>query len=212
MSAADWAKLKRRTDRHIEKVSKIMEEENRLKEKEAQKKARLDAELKRVLARQAAERLRAQKKPIDPAYYVNGEVYKPPKLPRPKNWVTNRLYEHLWECMEPRYGQRTRAKSEKFVLKLADLAGRIEKSKRYENYRDELDELHRTMAKLNIIETRYDFHRFCSDYMPYSFRIRTVPMMLPGNVRNIPYDPETVFTPILDEDEENSESSDSDTE
>ena len=192
-----------------------MDEEERLKQEEAQKKARLDAQLKRVLAQQEAERRRKMKKPVDRAFYVNGAVYKPPKLPRPKSWATDRLYRYLWKCLEPHYGQRTRIKSEQFVLKLADLAGKIERRKKYENYSAELDELHRTMAKLNIIKTRYDFHRFCSDYMPYNFRIKAVPMMLPGNVRNIPYDPDLVNKPILeelDEDEENSASRDSDSE
>ncbi|KAI4491053.1 hypothetical protein M0802_010470 [Mischocyttarus mexicanus] len=138
-----------------------------------------------------------EKKVINKAYIVNGEVYKRPRLPRPYNWVTNRLYQFLWKKMKPKYESLTRVNSEKFVKELSDAVSFITKTKKYEDYEILLNSLMENMAKLGIIITRDDFYHFSHEFLPYDFRIKVIPMLLPGNVRNIPYDPKTVYEPIL---------------
>lgn len=167
--------------------------------KQAEQKARVAAKVKRRMAQLEAERKRKAKKPVDPAYLVNGKPYKQPKLPRPKKWADDRLYKYLWKCMEPKYGIRTRRKSEKFVLKLAEIVSVITKRKKYENYEAELNELLHTMAKLNVIKDRYDFYRFVSEYLPHEFKMKVVPTIQPGNTMNIPYYPRLLHEPILKE-------------
>lgn len=136
---------------------------------------------------------------IDKAYLVNGKMYKPPKLPRPKHWATDHLYKFLWKHMEPKYRLSTRVRSEKFVLLLAKIISIIERRKKYENYKLELEALMKEMARLNIIKTRNDFYHFCQDFMPYAFRIKVIPMLLPGNKPNIPFEPENLHIPLLEE-------------
>ncbi|KAG7199462.1 hypothetical protein KM043_014088 [Ampulex compressa] len=137
-------------------------------------------------------------KSINPAYLVNGNVYKQPKLPRPKNWVTDRLYRHLWRCMESKYKMKTRVYSEKFIKQLAEVVTIITRRKKYDNYKNELNSLMKEMARLGIINTRNDFYDFCYDYLPYEFRVKAVPILLPGNEMNIPYDPKTLHTPLIE--------------
>jgi len=137
-------------------------------------------------------------KVVDKAFLVNGKVYKAPRLPRPKYWATNRLYKFLWNRMEPKYKLATRVKSEKFVQELAKIVSFVERRKNYENYKNEMEALMKEMARLKIINTRNDFYHFCQDFLPYEFRVKVVPMLLPGNISNIPYDPEKVHLPLLD--------------
>ncbi|XP_043686451.1 putative uncharacterized protein DDB_G0282133 [Vespula pensylvanica] len=136
---------------------------------------------------------------VNKAYIVNGEIYKRPKLPRPKYWVTDRLYRFLWKIMEPKCKLLTRVQSEKFVQELSNIVSVITKAKKYKNYETILNTLMKKMANLGIIRTRNDFYNFCYDFLPYEFRIKVVPMILPGNVRNIPYDPETLNKSLLEE-------------
>ncbi|XP_070161132.1 serine-rich adhesin for platelets [Polyergus mexicanus] len=138
-------------------------------------------------------------KVVDKAYLVNGKVYKPPRLPRPKHWATDHLYKFLWKHMEPKYQLSTRVRSEKFMLLLSKIVSIINRRKKYENYKFELEALMKEMARLNIINTRNDFHHFCQDFLPYEFRIKVVPMLLPGNKQNIPFEPEKLHTPLLEE-------------
>ncbi|KYQ50984.1 hypothetical protein ALC60_09922 [Trachymyrmex zeteki] len=135
---------------------------------------------------------------VDKAFLINGKVYRPPRLPRPKHWVTDRLYKFLWKHLEPKYKLATRVKSEKFVQELAKVVAIIERRKSYENYKTELKTLMKEMARLKLIDTRMDFYHFCQDFLPYEFRVKVIPMLLPGNKSNIPFNPENVHTPLLD--------------
>lgn len=155
--------------------------------------------VKSIMSKQFAKK--NPTKVVDKAFLINGKVYKPPRLPRPKHWATNRLYKFLWNCMEPKYKMRSRVKSEKFVQELANVVTIIQRRKKYENYKTELGGLMKEMAHLNIIKTRNDFYHFCQDYMPYEFRNKVVPTAMPGNKSNIPYDPEKLHIPILEESE-----------
>ncbi|XP_067203391.1 uncharacterized protein DDB_G0288805-like isoform X2 [Linepithema humile] len=139
-------------------------------------------------------------KKVDKAFLVNGEVYRVPRLPRPKYWVTDHLYKFLWNRMEEKYKFATRIKSEKFVQELSKIVSFICNSKKYDSYKMELKALMKEMARLNIIKTRNDFYNFCWDFMPYEFRVKAVPMLLPDNKRTIPYDPEMLHTPLLSDD------------
>ncbi|KAL2717043.1 putative serine/threonine-protein kinase [Vespula squamosa] len=165
-----------------------------------------DSQLKKKQIIKNIEKLRmgntqkfSAKDKVDKAYIVNGKVYKRPKLPRPKYWVTDRLYRFLWKIMEPKCKLLTRLHSEKFVQELSDIVSIITKSKRYENYETILNNLMKKMANLGIIRTRNDFYNFCYDFLPYDFRVKVVPMILPGNIRNIPYDPKTLNDSLLEE-------------
>jgi len=150
----------------------------------------------------ALEKRAKPTKVVDKAFLVNGKEYKAPRLPRPKFWVTDHLYKFLWKRMEEKYKLATRIKSEKFVQELAKMVSFICKTKNYEKYEMELKALMKEMARLNIIKTRYDFYNFCWDFMPSEFREKVMPMLKPGNKRTIPYDPKTLYTPLLDDNQE----------
>lgn len=137
-------------------------------------------------------------KVVDKAFLVDGKLYRAPRLSRPKQWVTDRLYKFLWNRMESKYKLRTRLKSEKFIQELAKIVSTIERRKDYKTYKTEMELLMREMARLKIINTRNDFYYFCQDFLPYEFRVKVVPMLLPGNKMNIPYNPEKLHTPLLD--------------
>ncbi|XP_015438611.1 PREDICTED: uncharacterized protein LOC107193636 [Dufourea novaeangliae] len=139
----------------------------------------------------------ATKAEVHKAFLVNGTRYKVPRLPRPKHWVTDRLYRYLWKSMEPKYNEKTRLVSEKFVRQLSNVTTVIMKSKAYLYYKAELHALMQEMARLGIIRTRRDFYNFCHEYLPYELQFKMVPILLPGNERNIPYEPDKVDEPIL---------------
>ncbi|KAK0163418.1 hypothetical protein PV327_007103 [Microctonus hyperodae] len=138
-------------------------------------------------------------KVVDRAYIVNDKVYKQPKLPRPKHWATDRLYKYLWKKLEPKYKLETRVRSEKFVIDLAAVVTIVTRRKKYENYKDEVDVLMKKMARLGIIKTRNDFYHFCYDFLPYEFRSKVTPILQPGNKTTIPYDPDIIDVPLLNE-------------
>ncbi|XP_011880950.1 PREDICTED: uncharacterized protein LOC105569252 isoform X2 [Vollenhovia emeryi] len=187
-----------------EKMEKVKAKLEIIKNREmAAMKIAKESALKAQHAKSVALRQAVKKPPAKPtkavhkAFLVNGKPYKVPKLPRPKYWATDRLYRFLWRRMEPKYKLATRVKSEKFVQQLAEIVSVIERRKKYENYEVELEALLKEMSRLNIITTRSDFHHFCQDFMPYEFRVKVVPMILPGNKMNIPFDPEKLHVPIL---------------
>lgn len=137
-------------------------------------------------------------KQIHRAFLVNGQKYKPPRLPRPQPWITDRLYKYLWKHMESRFKLETRLVSEKFIHQLSNVTKFIMKCKSYVDYENELYALMKEMARLGIISTRNDFYHFCQDFFLYELRIKIVPMLLPGNKRNIPYDATKLNEPLLD--------------
>ncbi|XP_078038298.1 uncharacterized protein LOC144470707 isoform X2 [Augochlora pura] len=134
---------------------------------------------------------------VHKAFLVNGKVYKQPRLPRPMKWITDRLYHFLWKRMQPKFEQQTRALSEKFVRELCEVSTLIARRKSYVSYKTEMHALMKEMARLQLIRTRHDFYNFCYDYLPYELRIKMVPMLLPGNQRNIPYEPDKLYEPLL---------------
>ncbi|XP_033208863.1 titin homolog isoform X2 [Belonocnema kinseyi] len=142
-----------------------------------------------------------QSKFVDPAYLVNGLPYKPPNLPKPKHWATDHLYKFIWKKIEPKYQGKKRVRSEKFVLKLTQAFNKIMKKNLYKNYVDDLESLMEEMARLGLIVNRKDFNDFCNEFMPYDFRIKTTPILLPGNIMSIPYDKEKFYAPILSDDD-----------
>jgi hypothetical protein len=174
-----------------------LEREKNYQNELKKKQQRTEGIFKRTMALKQAELKKKNKKPVDQAYYVNGKIYKQPKLTRPKYWVTDKLYKHLWKCMESSFGVETRIKSENFINDLSHIYTLIIKKNKYEQYSKDLDHLLITMANLNIIHTRYDFYRFCREFMPYNFRIKVVPMKLPGNKKNIPFDKKLINKSIL---------------
>ncbi|XP_033208175.1 serine-rich adhesin for platelets-like [Belonocnema kinseyi] len=139
-------------------------------------------------------------KSVDPAYLVNGVVYKPPPLPSPKRWVTDHLYKFIWKKIEPKYKGKTRVRSEKFILKLTKVFNLVTRKGLYKNYVDDLDSLIVEMARLKLIVNRKDFNDFCNEFMPYDFRVKATPILLPGNNMSIPYDPEKFYERILIDD------------
>ncbi|XP_024878743.1 sericin 1-like [Temnothorax curvispinosus] len=195
-----------------EKMEKIKTELERIKKREmaAMKKVTTDKKesaLKTKDVKYLTSKQATKKKPVanvtkvvNKAFLVDGKVYRAPRLPRPKHWATDRLYKFLWNRMEPKYKLATRLKSEKFVQELAKIVSLVERRKNYENYEIEMQALMKQMARLGIISTRNDFYHFCQDFMPYEFRVKVVPMLLPGNKNNIPYDPEKLYIPLLDSD------------
>ncbi|XP_043257946.1 serine/arginine repetitive matrix protein 2-like [Colletes gigas] len=137
-------------------------------------------------------------KEVNKAFLVNGQVYKVPRLARPKPWVTKHLYNYLWKCMEPKYGLNTRVISEKFINELSQITTLILKKKSYSKYRPEMQILMKEMARLGIIENRNDFYHFCQDFFPYELRIKLVPMLLPGNKKNFPFDLSKLYKSLND--------------
>ncbi|XP_012284996.1 nucleoprotein TPR [Orussus abietinus] len=185
------------------------------KVEEIKKKALEDLNRNRMEAHEAVKKLAKLVKPkkkepslkpkasdplklVDKAYIVDGKLYKRPKLPRPKPWVTDRLYKFLWKRMEPRYKLETRIKSERFIVNLSEVVSLTIRRKLYRNYASEIDALMKYMARLGIIETRNDFYHFCYEFLPYDFRVKATPMLLPGNVESIPYNPALLHKPILE--------------
>ncbi|XP_014609802.1 PREDICTED: dentin sialophosphoprotein-like isoform X3 [Polistes canadensis] len=207
-----------RQSKHLQSLSNTKENEKIKKKKEVAKKPKIhiskfldtqfatekNPSLKKKQILEKIQELRNMetnksktKKIIDKAYIVNGKVYKRPKLPRPQTWVTNRLYQFLWKIMKPKYELFTRVRSEKFVQELSDVVSIITKAKKYEDYETLLNNLMENMATEGIIRTANDFYDFCHNYLPYDFRVKVVPMLIPGKGRNIPYDPKTLNEPIL---------------
>lgn len=190
-----------------EKMEKVKTELEKIKNREMaamkmivtdKKKSTLKAKNVKSVTRKQVVKKKPLTKVVDKAFLVDGKVYRAPRLPRPKHWATDRLYKFLWNRIEPKYKLATRLKSEKFIQELAKIVSFIERRKHYKNYQNELEILMKEMARLGIINTRNDFYHFCQDFLPYEFRVKVVPILLPGNKMNIPYEPEKLHTPLLD--------------
>nr|XP_034189537.1 GATA zinc finger domain-containing protein 14-like [Osmia lignaria] len=189
--AVDEEKVKMIKER-LENVKKQEMEKMNAKLKQGEVKS---SETKNIIKRKKS--VKPKEKQVHKAYLVNGVVYKVPRLPRPKSWVTNRLYDHLWKVMEPKYNLNTRVISEKFVRQMCGITTIIAKQKSYERYKDELEALMKEMARLGIIRTRNEFYHFCHEFLPYELVEKMVPMLLPGNKKNMPFDPNTLYEPLL---------------
>ncbi|CAD6201759.1 GSCOCG00002761001-RA-CDS [Cotesia congregata] len=187
------AKMKEIKKRRDESFAKQMEEEMAVIKA---KPVKLMPVKKKVGVSLVKKNVKA--KEINKAFIVNGVVYRKPRLPRPKHWATDRLYKFLWKKMEAKYELQTRLKSEKFVTELAKAVEVIIKKKEYKDYKFVLEELMKKMARLGIIVTRKDFYDFCYDFLPYEFREKVTPMLLPGAVHLVPFEPQKLNTPILE--------------
>ncbi|CAL7942873.1 unnamed protein product [Xylocopa violacea] len=189
------------------KIEEIRKELTRVKELELARMKRKDKTVSSrekkphevVTGTKGKSQAKRHSKEIHKAYLVNGQPWRAPKLPRPHRWITDRLYKHLWNCMEPKFKLETRIVSEKFIHQLSNVTTLIIKRESYADYRIELIALMKEMARLGIVRTRNDFYNFCHDFFPYELRVKTVPMLLPGNKKNIPYNAETLHAPLLDD-------------
>ena len=191
-----------------EKVKEIRRELEKVKEKEMasmgtnrvkfEEKSFFQGRKKEVGRGKKLQKQDRSTKQIHRAFLVNGQKYKPPRLPRPQPWITDRLYKYLWKHMESRFKLETRLVSEKFIHQLSNVTKFIMKCKSYLDYENELYALMKEMARLGIISTRNDFYHFCQDFFLYELRVKIVPMILPGNKRNIPYDANKLNEPLLD--------------
>ena len=183
--------------RELEKLKKReITRMNDDKQKNEKKSSSEASKIKKVEEGRKPQKQRSMRQ-IHKAFLVNGKRYRAPRLPRPQYWITDRLYKYLWKCMEPRFKLETRVVSEKFVHQLSNVTTLIVKRKSYSNYKAELHALMKEMARLGIIRTRNDFYNFCHDFFPYELRAKTVPMLLPGNKSNIPYDADKLHEPLL---------------
>lgn len=199
--ANQMEKIKEKLERikNREMTAMRMYNDKKTNKKEFASNAKINAKFNSVAPKQTTKKSTNPIKTVDKAFLVNGKVYKAPRLPRPKHWVTDHLYKFLWKQIEPKYKLATRVQSEKFVQELAKIVSLIERRKKYDSYKTELKALMKEMARLQIISTRNDFYNFCRDFLPYEFRVKVVPMLLPGNNRIIPYDPEKLHILLLNE-------------
>lgn len=190
--------IKRKLERVKKREIARMKMEDEGKQKNGKKSS---SEARKIEEVEEGRKPRLQKqrstRQIHKAFLVNGQPYRAPRLPRPQYWITDRLYKYLWKCMEPRFKLETRVVSEKFVHQLSTVTTLIVKRKSYSSYKAELHALMKEMARLGIICTRNDFYNFCQDFFPYELRVKTVPMLLPGNKRNIPYNADELHEPLL---------------
>jgi hypothetical protein len=69
----------------------------------------------------AVHKRTGSRKPCHPALLVNGKPYRPPRLKRPKSWVTPRLYKLLIPKCEEKYGVlEGRRRAEQFAVFLCE--------------------------------------------------------------------------------------------
>ncbi|XP_045495866.1 interaptin-like isoform X2 [Colias croceus] len=138
------------------------------------------------------------RKPAIPLALLPDEIledlkYKPPKRYQPKNasWATKRLYKFLETKLEPKYDYKARVRAEKLV---DDIYKFTRDMKRFDVAPEHsVDELKHEMARLNIVNTHFEFYEFIKAYMPREVRQKVVPSI----VNKIPLPKPNVFAHII---------------
>ncbi|XP_075212072.1 uncharacterized protein LOC142319081 [Lycorma delicatula] len=121
------------------------------------------------------------------------------KLKKPKNWVSQHLYNFIISKLEVTYKLRSRLRAESFVVYLSDKVDMITALKEKDLYQKHVQELILEMARLKLIKTLYDFYDFVCTYLPDHFYHKSVPSVKPfGRPASVPIPPSgTIFNNIL---------------
>ncbi|KAF9411047.1 hypothetical protein HW555_010049 [Spodoptera exigua] len=128
-----------------------------------------------------------------PTEVIEDMKYKPPKRFQPTNasWITKRLYKFLETKLEPKYDYKARVRAEKLVETIYHFA----KDLRRHNVAptDAVDVLKHELARLEVVQTHFDFYEFFHEFMPREIRVKVVPDI----VNKIPLPRHGVFSDIL---------------
>lgn len=101
--------------------------------------------------------------------------YHPPKRVKPKPYVTAKMYKFLENKLQPKFGLESRIQAEEFVVFLCETVTNVTKKK--SNYHKLVFSLRDKMVDLGIIKTQLQFHVFIEDYLPDSFRVKSIPCL-----------------------------------
>lgn len=101
--------------------------------------------------------------------------YHPPKRIKPKPYVTAHMYKFLERKLQPKFGLESRIKAEEFVSYLCDTVTSVTRSMTKTKYHKLVFKLRDKMVSLGIVKTQLEFHVFIEDYLPDSFRSKSIP-------------------------------------
>ncbi|XP_034239599.1 uncharacterized protein LOC117644340 isoform X2 [Thrips palmi] len=99
--------------------------------------------------------------------------YRPPKRVKPKPYVTSKMYKFLEAKLQPKFGLESRIKAEEFVQFLCRTVTSVTTKK--SKYHQLVFDLRDKMVSLGLIRTQLQFHVFIEDYLPDSFRVKSIP-------------------------------------
>ncbi|RZF43486.1 hypothetical protein LSTR_LSTR001747 [Laodelphax striatellus] len=124
--------------------------------------------------------------------------YKCPKLKKPEPWATKRLYDWIIQRLEPRYKLRSRLRAEEFVVFLCSTVKTVIKKK--ENYEKDIEDLKYEMARLNLIENKFQFFSFIYKFLPWQFEDKSLPLpqsFITHTGPLVTFEKGTLYDPIL---------------
>ncbi|CAH0584076.1 unnamed protein product [Chrysodeixis includens] len=128
-----------------------------------------------------------------PSEVIEDMKYKPPKRFQPTNasWITKRLYKFLENKLEPNYDYKARVRAEKLVETIYHFAKDLRRHDVAPP--DAVDVLKHELARLDVVNTHFEFYEFFHEFMPREVRVKVVPDI----VNKIPLPRHGVFSPIL---------------
>ncbi|XP_026732950.1 interaptin-like [Trichoplusia ni] len=128
-----------------------------------------------------------------PTEVIEDMKYKPPKRFQPTNasWITKRLYKFLENKLEPNYDYKARVRAEKLVETIYHFAKDLRRHDVAPS--DAVDVLKHELARLEVVNTHFEFYEFFHEFMPREVRVKVVPDI----VNKIPLPRHGVFSAIL---------------
>ncbi|XP_035445286.2 putative leucine-rich repeat-containing protein DDB_G0290503 [Spodoptera frugiperda] len=128
-----------------------------------------------------------------PTEVIEDMKYKPPKRFQPTNasWITKRLYKFLETKLEPKYDYKARVRAEKLVETIYHFAKDLRRHDVAPT--DAVDVLKHELARLEVVQTHFEFYEFFHEFMPREVRVKVVPDI----VNKIPLPRHGVFSDIL---------------
>ncbi|XP_022117724.2 putative uncharacterized protein DDB_G0286901 [Pieris rapae] len=128
-----------------------------------------------------------------PPEFFEDIKYKPPKRFQPTNaaWANKHLYTFLEQKLEPKYDYKARVRAEKLVemiYKFTQDIRRLEVAPE-----PAVANLKREMARLEIVDTHFDFYEFIIDFLPKEIRHKVVP----SGVNLIPLPKPSIHSSIM---------------
>ncbi|CAH1638866.1 unnamed protein product [Spodoptera littoralis] len=110
-----------------------------------------------------------------PTEVIEDMKYKPPKRFQPTNasWITKRLYKFLETKLEPKYDYKARVRAEKLVETIYHFAKDLRRHDVAPT--DAVDVLKHELARLEVVQTHFEFYEFFHEFMPREVRVKVVP-------------------------------------
>ncbi len=136
-----------------------------------------DVTFKSPLKKKMKKRDKASDSDFDELDLSMEALPKKPNFPAFHQFCNKRFYDFLIQKMKPKYGLKTNSEVVKVAEYIWKTVEEVEPMNNPDDYNAKVKEMRSVLARKQVVNTHYEFHRFSQSYLTPCFINRSVPML-----------------------------------